>query len=195
MWKFGIISQLGEGENLGYARVSFDDSDFVSDWLSLPSMATTTAKQWIAPAVNSQVVCLMDAEGEQGAIVAVLWSDTDRPPQFATSDTIGIQFADGAEFFYDSSKHKLTLNAPDTEVSVSCKKLIINGDVEANGDVAISGMADVAKDIKTKAGISAVGDIATKADIKTAVVTLNTHIHTTPTGPSGPPTPPAPPTP
>lgn len=30
MFRLGIISEIGEGENLGYARVSFDENEIVS---------------------------------------------------------------------------------------------------------------------------------------------------------------------
>ena len=40
MFRLGIISEIGEGENLGYARVSFDENEIVSGWLAMPSMAT-----------------------------------------------------------------------------------------------------------------------------------------------------------
>ena len=34
MFRLGIISEIGEGENLGYARVSFDENEIVSGWLA-----------------------------------------------------------------------------------------------------------------------------------------------------------------
>ena len=190
MVKFGIISELGDGDNLGFARVSFDDSDFVSDWLSLPSVGTTSTAQWVPVAVNSQVACMMDDAMEQGVIVAVLWSDKDRPPEWASSDTFGIRFADGAEIIYNHKDHKLAVNAPDTNIEIVCKKMTVSG------DLSVGGATDVSGDISTNGKVSAIGDISTTSgDVKTAIVTLGTHIHTTSTGPSGPPTPPAPPTP
>ena len=80
MFRLGIISEIGEGENLGYARVSFDENEIVSGWLAIPSMATYKTKHWIPVEVNAQVLCSMDENCEQGAIVLVLWSDTDTPP-------------------------------------------------------------------------------------------------------------------
>lgn len=96
MFRLGIISEIGEGENLGYARVSFDENEIVSGWLAIPSMATYKTKHWIPVEVNAQVLCSMDENCEQGAIVLVLWSDTDTPPDWAGPDTMGVKYADGA---------------------------------------------------------------------------------------------------
>ena len=71
MFRLGIISEIGEGENLGYARVSFDENEIVSGWLAMPSMATYKTKHWVPVEVNAQVVCTMDENCEQGAIVLV----------------------------------------------------------------------------------------------------------------------------
>jgi phage baseplate assembly protein gpV len=128
MLRLGVISELGEGENAGFARVFFDENNFVSGWLSLPSTNTKTVKQWIPVEVNSQVACLMDEYCKQGCIVAVLWSDTDTPPEWASKDTIGIKFADGAEVYYSAAENKFAVNAPSSEVSVTCKSLSANAE-------------------------------------------------------------------
>ena len=44
MFRLGIISEIGEGENLGYARVSFDENEIVSGWLAIPSLDTGRGK-------------------------------------------------------------------------------------------------------------------------------------------------------
>ncbi|MDR3133026.1 MAG: hypothetical protein LBU42_03260 [Prevotellaceae bacterium] len=167
MLRFGIISELGEGEYAGFARVSFDENDIVSGWLSLPSGNTRTTKQWIPVEVNSQVACLMDGRCQQGCIVAVLWSATDRPPEWAGGDTVGIKFADNTEFYYDAAGHTLTVNAPDAELNFACKKVNITGDVNVTGEVT-----------------------ATKEVTAGALqIKLTQHKHPTPAGVSGIPTP------
>jgi phage baseplate assembly protein gpV len=167
MLRFGIISELGEGENAGFVRVSFDESEIVSDWLSLPSANTRTAKQWIPVEVNSQVACLMDEWCKQGCIVAVLWSATDTPPEWASKDTTGIKFADNTEIYYDAAEHTLTVNAPDAELNFTCKKLNITGDVNVTGEITAS-------------------EEVTAGTMK---IKLTQHKHPTPAGVSGIPTP------
>ncbi len=168
-----IISEIGEGENLGYARVSFDENEIVSGWLAIPSMATYKTKHWIPVEVNAQVLCSMDENCEQGAIVLVLWSDTDTPPDWAGPDTMGVKYADGAEVFYDAKAHKLSVNAPDSELSIACKKLNVEGEVNITGDTTVTG--EITASVEVTAG--------------TQKIKLTTHKHPTSTGVSGPPTP------
>ena len=134
MLRLGIISELGTGENLGFARVSFDEVGMVSFWLPLPSHATKTAKNWVPIEVNSQVACLMDNMCEQGVIAAALWSKTDTPPDWANENTIGIQFADGAKLYYDSDAQKAILEAPETSLEATIKE----ADIVAKNIVFIS---------------------------------------------------------
>ena len=179
MFRLGIIAELGEGENLGYARVSFDDDDFVSGWLALPSTNTRTAKQWIPVEVNSQVACHLDDLCEQGYIAAVLWSTADTPPKWASPDTIGILFADGAEFYYDAKVHTLTINAPDSEVNITCAKLNVTGEVNIKGETSIEGDTSVTGEVTATVEVTAGAQ----------KIALTKHKHPTPAGVSGPPTP------
>lgn len=185
MLRLGIISELGDGENLGFARVSFDDSEIVSDWLPLPSSNTRTVKQWIPVEVNSQVACLMDEFCEQGCIVAVLWSETDTPPDWATPDTLGIRFGDGTEIYYDAGSHALTVHAPDAELTFKCKKLTVEGDMAITGDTDIKGDANITGDA------AVTGDVAAQGEVTAGPlgIALTGHKHTTPMGPSGTPIP------
>ena len=148
MLRLGIISELGTGENLGYARVSFDEVGMVSGWLPLPSTSTKTAKVWHPIEVNSQVACLMDNECEQGSIVAALWSDTDTPPDWSNENTVGIQFSDGAKLYYDSNAHKLFFDAPETDIEINCSKLKITGDIEQIGDMSVTGTVKADTDVR-----------------------------------------------
>ena len=56
MFRLGIISEIGEGENLGYARVSFDENEIVSGWLAMPSMATYKTKHWVPTAYRDIIM-------------------------------------------------------------------------------------------------------------------------------------------
>ncbi len=166
---------MGTGENLGYARVFFDDSDFVSGWLPLPSIATKGTKQWIPIEINSQVACLMDDLCEQGGIVMVLWSATDTPPTWASPDTMGVQFKDGTAVYYDASAKELTVN---------CKKLKITGDVDIIGNVTVSKDVAVVGEVTAKE-VTADEEVTAK----NKGIKLTAHKHPTPVGPSGTPIP------
>lgn len=100
-------------------------------------------------------------------------SDTDTPPDWAGPDTMGVKHADGAEVFYNTKDHKLTVNAPDSELSITCKKLNVEGEVNITGDTTVTG--EITASVEVTAG---------PQEIK-----LTTHKHPTSTGVSGPPTP------
>lgn len=145
MMRLGIISELGSGENIGYARVSFDEVGIVSGWLALPSAATRSTKQWTSLEVNTQVACLMDDRCEQGVIVMALWSSVDMPPDWAGAETIGTQYADGTRIWYDAGAHRLTVDAPDAELTLTCRKLTVTGEVAITGDASVSGTLDASE--------------------------------------------------
>ena len=178
MQRLGIISELGTGGNLGFCRVYFDEEDMVSAWIPLPSVGTKTAKHWQPVEVGSQVACLMDDECEQGAVVAVLWSDTDTPPNFANEHTVGIQFADGAKLYYDSQNSKLFFDKQNAEIEIVCSKLKLTGDLDITGTVDATGSITSKQTVE---GLQ-VTETATQ-------VTLGTHIHPTLIGPTSPPIP------
>ena len=146
---------------MGYARVSFDENGIVSGWLAMPSMSTKSAKHWVPVEINAQVACLMDENCEQGAVVLVLWSDEDTPPEWASPDTMGVKFADGTEIFYDSKNHKLTVNAPDTDLAIKCKTLTVEGDISIQGDTTLKGEISAEGDTKLKGDLSVSGEITT----------------------------------
>ncbi|MDL2289964.1 phage baseplate assembly protein V [Paludibacteraceae bacterium OttesenSCG-928-F17] len=197
MLRFGIISELGEGENIGFARVSFDESDLVSAWLPLPSTNTQNTKLWVPVAVNSQVACIMDENCEQGIISMVLWSETDTPPEWANENTYGILFSDGTEIIYNTEESKLDVNAPDAELNFTCKKLNITGEVNIEGDtnitgeVGIEGNTTIEGDTKIKGDTDVDGDITATKDVTAGPmnIALTKHKHPTPAGVSGTPTP------
>jgi len=171
MLKLGVVSELGSGEWLGFARVSFDEVGMVSGWLSLPSFGTKTVKIWYPIAINSQVACLMDDMCEQGVITAVLWSKTDAPPGWANENATGIQFADGAKVLYNSKARELIIDAPDSDINMTCKTLNLTGNLHLSGDQTVS------------------GDVTANGEVTAGVIQLTQHKHPTPSGVSGIPTP------
>jgi len=205
MLRLGIISELGSGENKGFCRVSFDEVNMVSGWLPLPSMGTKTAKHWIPIEINSQVACLMDEECEQGVVAAVLWSDSNAPPDWADENTIGIEFADGAKLYYNFKDSKAFFDAPDTSleatikeadievsnnVSLKCKTLEIDGNVTVTGKIDANGNISSGGNIDANGNVKSLGTVEGMKVTETATqVTLGTHFHSSAMGPTSPPTP------
>jgi len=188
MLRFGIVSELGTGEWLGYCRVSFDEVKMVSFWMPVLSGSTKTAKAWNSIEVGSQVACLMDKESEQGVVFSALWSDKDKPPDFATDKTVGIQFADGAKLYYDFETKNGFLEAPESsliaivkdafikasdKIKIKCESIDVTGDVNVTGDMSVSGEIE-----------------GLEVTAKSKGVKLSSHMH--PTAATGSPSPPTP---
>ncbi|MCD8173809.1 MAG: phage baseplate assembly protein V [Alistipes sp.] len=173
---------MGTGEYLGYARVHFDERDIVSDWLPLPSHNTRDVKHWVPVGVHSQVACEMDENCEQGVITMVIWSAGDRPPDWASENTAGVLYPDGTEIYYDWEQKKLTANAPESEINITCKKLNVKGEVAINGKTAIKGDASIDGETTVTGEVTAGAGSPKQTKV-------TTHTHTTNVGPSGPPIP------
>ena len=187
MLRLGKISELGTGKNLGYARVNFEEVGMVSYWLPLPSFGTKTVKVWQPIEVNSQVACLMDNYCEQGCIAAVLWSATDRPPEWANADRIGAQFADGAYFYYDAKARKLVVEAPESSLTAVIK----DADIEASDKVKLKCESlDITGDLNVSGAVTANGEVSARALTPLTKVSLGGHMH--PTAATGPPSQPNP---
>lgn len=117
MLKYGLINELGTGENLGFARVEFDELEIKSGWLSLPCSGSKDVKSWVTFPVNTQVAVLMHSDGEQGEIIGSTWSDIDSPPDFANATTRGIMFPDGNKIYYDWNAGKLFVTSAKIEIN------------------------------------------------------------------------------
>jgi len=154
MLRYGLINELGTGQNLGFARVYFDELDVKSDWLSLPTSGTKEIKSWVTFPVKTQVAVLMHRDGEQGEIIGSTWSNVDAPPSFANDHTRGIEFPDGTKIFYDWTSRKLTINTGTT------------GQIEITGNVKVTG------------NIEATQQVTAMTLTPATKVTLSLHQHT-----------------
>jgi len=133
MLRYGIISEVDY--SAGRARVNFDDTDIVSDWLTLPNGRIKS--NWIYD-TNKQVAVLMHSNGEDGEILGEVPSEIDTTPTWANDHVEGFEFHDGTKVTYDNSTKKLTIDAGESgELIFNCVKLTVSGDIIA-GDENVS---------------------------------------------------------
>lgn len=88
---------------------------------------------------------------------------------------------DGTKLVIKSATASITItdNGATSDVKIEAKTMTVDAQegVSIKGDVSIEG------DVSTTGTLTAVGDIETTGgDVKTSLVTLNTHIHTAPSG-------------
>lgn len=125
---------------------------------------------------------------EEGGI-AIPWSDR----HFVKESCVFVPFVanqTNASKDYVSDKNTLVIksatanitltdNGITSDVKLQAKTLT----VDAEDGVSIKGNVNIDGDVSTTGGVTATGDIETSAgDVKTSLVTLNTHIHTAPSG-------------
>lgn len=105
MFKVGVVVALDE--NRAKARVRFDDIDGVlSYWLPVIQAKTLKDKAYWLPDVDEHVVCILDENGEDGAIIGAIYSDADSVP-VVSKDKYHKTFQDGTVIEYDRQTHKL----------------------------------------------------------------------------------------
>jgi phage baseplate assembly protein V len=93
-------------------RVNFPDRDnLLSWWLPIAAPKTQDDKFYWMPDLGEQVVCLMDAHDENGAVLGAIYSQADATP-VESADKFHATFKDGAVIEYDRAAHALTVTLP-----------------------------------------------------------------------------------
>jgi len=114
--RVGIVKELDA--SLCRVRVTFSDLDqMTSYWLAVVTPKTQDDKFYWMPDVGEQVVCLMDARYEAGAVLGAIYSRADATP-VASADKFHVAFSDRASFEYDRHGHKMVVNFPDSTTIV-----------------------------------------------------------------------------
>ncbi|HUY28620.1 MAG TPA: phage baseplate assembly protein V [Candidatus Binataceae bacterium] len=111
MFRVGIVQEQDVAR--ARVRVVFPDYDQLrSWWLPIVVPKSQNDKAYWIPDLGEQVVCLMDAHDEAGAVLGAIYSSADTAP-VASADKWHLGFSDGAAFEYDRSAHVLELGFSD----------------------------------------------------------------------------------
>ncbi|HEY6394503.1 MAG TPA: phage baseplate assembly protein V [Candidatus Binataceae bacterium] len=106
-FRVGIVKE----QDLATARlrVVFPDHDQLqSYWLPVVVSKTLNDKLYWIPDVGEQVVCLMDRNDEDGAVLGAIYSKVDTTPVIS-ADKFQLRFKDGTVIEYDRALHVLRL--------------------------------------------------------------------------------------
>lgn len=101
--KFGIVTTVDASK--GVAKVWFDDVEIESDYLPyiVPRSAGDAENDPLEQ--DDHVVCLMDCNLDNGAILGCIYSTADVPPTESGANKWVKKFADGTLFSYDKQTH------------------------------------------------------------------------------------------
>ncbi|WP_232503869.1 phage baseplate assembly protein V [Stenotrophomonas maltophilia] len=151
MMRDGVVTEVDHAAALCRVRSGEMQTDFIP-WMT---PAAGKVRVWLPPSVGEQVQ-LLCIDGDLANAVALpgLFSATVPAPS-SNPDLTLIQFADSATVAYDSAAHALTANLPagGTVSIVADGGVRISGPVSIDGDVIITGKAEVSEDV-TGGGIS-----------------------------------------
>jgi phage baseplate assembly protein V len=111
-FRVGLVREQDAGS--ARVRVVFSDYDQMeSYWLPVVFPKTQDDKAYWLPDVGEQVVCMMDARDEAGAVLGAIYSSADTTPEGMTADKWHATMKDGASFDYDRAAHVLDLKFQD----------------------------------------------------------------------------------
>lgn len=151
MMRDGVVTEVDHAAALCRVRSGEMQTDFIP-WMT---PAAGKVRVWLPPSVGEQVQ-LLCIDGDLANAVALpgLFSATFPAPSSSPDLTL-IQFADGATVAYDSAAHALAANLPagGTVSIVADGGVRISGPVSIEGNVTITGKADVSEDV-TGGGVS-----------------------------------------
>ena len=158
-FKRGIVKEVDAAR--ARAKVQFADEDGnVSFWLNVNQPAAAGNKAYWMPDVGAQVNCLVDWDGEDGAILGALYSQADPPPA-TDGDAIHIRTASGMEIVISKGGGTLTVRNA-REVRIQAEKIVLEGEVHLGGD---GGQL-----VHRKGDVDSGGDIATGSASKVYAV-------------------------
>lgn len=108
-WRFGVVEQPDPVN--GLVKVRFQDFDqIISYWLFIIVPKTKYDKYFWCPDMGDQVLALMDAYDEYGAVIGACYSGADETPMSIagapmTVDMTHVTFKDGTQVEYDRNAH------------------------------------------------------------------------------------------
>ena len=158
-YKRGLVREVDAGR--GRARVEFADEDgVVSFWLNVNQASVGKVSISAMPSVGSQVNCLVDWRGEDGAVIGGVHSEGD-PSPLGNADEVRI-VSDGLDVTINTatgavsvaSQGAITIESAG-EVRIKAATIVLEGDVHLGGrggaPVHRMGDADSAGDIAEEA--------------------------------------------
>ncbi|VEE09212.1 phage baseplate assembly protein V [Neisseria animalis] len=169
--QFGIVAAVDEaGHNLRVRLPALEDME--TDWLPMITFAAGGNQFYSLPDEGEQVVCLLDAQGESGAVLGATYNAADKPPA-ASKDMWVRRFKNGTVIEHDRKTGDVRVKTSgvvtiDADAVVE-KTLTVNGLLTYTAGMSGSGGG----------GASAMIDGAVHAtgDITSGGISLPNHTH------------------
>ncbi|MBO9421700.1 hypothetical protein J7481_19490 [Labrenzia sp. R4_2] len=123
----------------GRVKIRFDDEDEdTSGWIHVLQGGTGANKLYRMPDMDSQVVCLMDWDGEDGAVLGAIWSSADGPPT-GDGELFYMAFAGGLMVVINQGSNDISVTGANN-VDVKANTFTLEAaSITLKGPVAIEG--------------------------------------------------------
>ena len=159
-----------------------------TDWLPVVSLAAGGNRFYALPDPGELAVCLLDARGEGGVCLGVVYNAADAAPA-ASRDIWMKKFGNGTVISHDRSSGLVTVDTPG-EVLVKAGKVVIDApETETTGNLTVGGALTYMQGMTGYAGGQG-GDTATihgtlrtrNGDVVADGISLKGHDHQTNVG-------------
>lgn len=141
MFRVGIVKTL-DARNARVRVIFPDRNQMQSWWLPILVAKSQDDKSYHMPDVGEQVVCFMDENDEDGAVLGSIYSSADTPPASMTADKWHVTMKDGASFEYDRSSHALAVSIPNGgTMTIQANAATIQ--IDASGNINLTAASDI----------------------------------------------------
>lgn len=136
--QFGTVSEVDDAAHA--VRVTLPAlENLQTDWLPVVSLAAGGNRFYALPDPGELAVCLLDARGEGGVCLGVIYNAADPAPA-GSRDIWMKQFANGTVISHDRSSGLVTVDTPGEVLIKSGAKVTIDcAETETTGNLLVSG--------------------------------------------------------
>ena len=170
--QFGVVSAVDEaGHNLRVTIPALEDME--TDWLPMTTPAAGGNQFYSLPDEGEQVVCLLDARGENGCVIGAIYSTADKPPA-SSKDKWVRRFKNGTIIEHDRKTGDVLVKTGGV--------VTIDADAVVKKTLTVEGLFTYTAGMSGKGGSGAAakidGAIEATGDIKSKGISLPDHTHT-----------------
>ena len=170
--QFGVVSAVDEaGHNLRVTIPALEGME--TDWLPMTTPAAGGNQFYSLPDEGEQVVCLLDARGENGCVIGAIYSTADKPPA-SSKDNWVRRFKNGTIIEHDRKSGDVLVKTGGV--------VTIDADAVVKKTLTVEGLFTYTAGMSGKGGSGAAakidGAIEATGDIKSKGISLPDHTHT-----------------
>lgn len=180
--QFGTVSAVDDTRHAVRVKLPALE-DMETDWLPVLTLGAGGNRFYALPDVGGLAVCLLDARGEGGVCLGVVYNDADPAPE-SDRNIWCKRFANGTVIRHDRSSGQLTVDTPgDVLVKAGGKVKIDCENTETTGNLLVGGSLTYMQGMTGHAGGSGHtaaihGNIRISGgDVEADGIALKTHVH------------------